>query len=81
MSTAVSIQFADAGAEISRVVEIIESRDVRIRSTDAEIEDGQASYEIQLRIPPGRHVQEMLGEISALPGVRRVRITGLQEVE
>ncbi len=76
-----NIQFADAGAEISRVVEIIESRDVRIRNTDAEIEDGQASYELQLRIPPGRAVQEMLGEISALPGVRRVGITGLQEVE
>ena len=76
-----NIQFADAGAEISRVVEIIESRDVRIRNTDAEIEDGQASYELQLRIPPGRPVQEMLGEISALPGVRRVGITGLQEVE
>ncbi len=76
-----SIQFADAGAEISRVVEIVESRDVRIRNTDAEIEDGRASYELQLRIPPGRQVQEMLGEISTLPSVTRVGITGLQEVE
>ena len=75
------IHFMDAGAEISRVVEIVESRSVRIRSTDAEIEDGRASYELQLRIPPGRSVQEMLGEISALPSVRRVEITGLQEVE
>jgi len=75
------IHFMDAGAEISRVVEIVESRGVRIRSTDAEIEDGRASYELQLRIPPGRSVQEMLGEISALPSVRRVEITGLQEVE
>lgn len=76
-----SIQFADAGAEISRVIEIVKRRDVRIRNTDAEIEDGRASYELQLRIPPGRHVQEMLAEISALPSVRRVGITGLQEVE
>jgi putative Mg2+ transporter-C (MgtC) family protein len=75
------IHFMDAGAEISRVVEIVESRGVRIRSTDAEIEDGRASYELRLRIPPGRSVQEMLGEISALPSVRRVEITGLQEVE
>ncbi|HEV2091807.1 MAG TPA: MgtC/SapB family protein [Rubrobacter sp.] len=76
-----SVRFSDAGAELPRVVEIIESRDVRIRSTDAEIEEGRASYELQLRIPPGRHVQEMLAEISALPSVGRVRITGLQEVE
>lgn len=75
------IHFTDAGAEISRVVEIIESRGVRIRSTDTEIEDGRARYELQLRIPPGRPVQEMLVEISALPSVGRVQITGLQEVE
>jgi putative Mg2+ transporter-C (MgtC) family protein len=75
------VHFADRGAEISRVVEIIENRGVRIRSTDTEIEDGRASYELQLRIPPNRHVQEMLAEISALPSVSRVQITGLQEVE
>jgi putative Mg2+ transporter-C (MgtC) family protein len=75
------VHFKDAGAETSRVVEIVEGRGVRIRSTDTVIEDGQASYELQLRIPPGRHVQEMLGEISALPSVRRVEMTGLQEVE
>ncbi|HKH11791.1 MAG TPA: MgtC/SapB family protein [Rubrobacter sp.] len=76
-----SVHFTDAGAGISRVVEIVEGGGVRIRNTEAEIEDGRASYELQLRIPPGRPVQEMLAEISALPSVRRVGITGLQEVE
>ena len=75
------VHFADAGAEISKVVEIVEDRGVTIRSTDTVIEDERASYEIQLRIPPGRHVQELLGEISALPSVRRVEMTGMQEVE
>lgn len=75
------VNFTDSGAEISKVVEIIEGRGVRIRSTDTEIEDGRASYELQLRIPPGRPVQEMLAEISAIPSVGRVQMTGLQEVE
>jgi len=75
------VHFADAGSEVSSVVEIIEGRGVRIRSTDAEIEAGRASYSLQLRIPPGRSVQEMLGEISSLPTVKRVKIPGLQEVE
>ena len=75
------VHFADGGSEISAVVGIIEGRGVRIRSTDVEIEDGRASYSLQLRIPPGRSVQEVLGEISALPTVKRVRIAGLQEVE
>ena len=75
------VHFADAGSEISSVLAIIEGRGVRIRNTDAEIENGRAGYSLQLRIPPGRSVQEMLGEISALPTVERVRITGLQEVD
>ena len=75
------VHFTDAGSEISSVRATMEGRGVRIRNTDAEIEDGRASYSLQLRIPPGRAMQEMLGEISALPGVRRVKITGLQEVE
>jgi hypothetical protein len=54
---------------------------VKIRSTDAQIEDGRAGYGLRLRIPPGRVIQEMLGEISALPTVECVRITGLQEVD
>ena len=54
---------------------------MKIRNTDSEIEDGRAGYSLQLRIPPGRAIQEMLDEISALPPVERVRITGLQEVE
>jgi putative Mg2+ transporter-C (MgtC) family protein len=76
-----TVHFTDSGAEISRVIEIVEGRGVRIRNTEAEIEDGRADYELQLRIPPGRSVQEMLAEISALPSVSRVGITGLQEVE
>ena len=76
-----SVQFADTGAEISGVTGILERHGVRIRSTDVEIEDGRAGYELQLRIPPGRSVNEMLGEISTLPNVERVGITGLHKVE
>ena len=76
-----SVRFTDAGSDAPRVIEFLQSRDVRIRSTDAVIEDGRAAYEFQLRIPPGRNVHGMLGEISALPGVDRVEVTGLQEVE
>jgi putative Mg2+ transporter-C (MgtC) family protein len=76
-----NVHFADAGTEISNVTGILERNDVRIRNTDAEIEAGKANYELQLRIPPGKNVHEMLGEISTLTGVERVSVTGLQEVE
>ncbi len=43
------VHFADDGSEISSVLAIIESRGVKIRNTDAEIEDGRAGYSLQLR--------------------------------
>lgn len=76
-----TIHLADAGSEISNAMNILERHDIQIRNTDAEIKDGRASYELQLRVPPNQSVNEMLAEISALPSVRRVEITGLQEVE
>lgn len=75
------IDLESSGREISAVTQALERYGVQIRNTDAEIEDDQAHYSLQLRIPPNRNVQEMLTEISTLPGVRRVEIKGLQEVE
>lgn len=76
-----SIGFEGTGQQISRVTEILERQGIRVRSTDAELQEGQARYDLQLRIPPGRNMQQVLQEISALPGVKRVSVTGLQEVE
>lgn len=76
-----TIHLADSGSEISSVTDTLERHDVQIRNTDAEIKDGKATYDLQLRIPPGKNVHEILGEISTLPGAERVQITGLQAVE
>lgn len=76
-----SIGFEGTGQQISGVTEILERQDIRVRSTDAELQEGQARYDLQLRIPPGRNMQQVLQEISTLPGVKRVSVTGLQEVE
>ncbi|MGH3089538.1 MAG: MgtC/SapB family protein [Rubrobacteraceae bacterium] len=75
------VTFEDSGESISEIVRILESRDMSIRATDAEVRNGAASYDIQLRIPPDHRAQEMLREVAALPGVERVRISGLQEID
>jgi hypothetical protein len=55
---------------------------VQVRSLDVEIEGGRATYSIQLRIPPrSSGVQGALEEISKLPSVERVSVSGLREVE
>ena len=74
------VHFADAGSEISPVVGIIESRGLKIRKTDAEIEDGRASYRLQLRIPPvragdaRRGLRPIHGETRADRGPTRGRV-------
>lgn len=76
-----NVAFSEAGSDISRVVEMLEDHDMEVRSLDAELEEGSARYTIQLRIPPRQNVQDALQEITALPNVRRVNVSGLHEVE
>ena len=75
------IAFSDTGGGIGGATEALERHGVQIRSLGAELEGGRSHYTIQLRIPPRRGVQGALEEISALPGVERVSVTGLREIE
>ena len=75
------ISFSDAGGEINAVTEVLERHGVQTRNLDVEIAGGRATYSIQLRIPPRRGVQGALEEISTLPSVERVSVSGLREVE
>ena len=76
-----NVAFSDAGSAINEVTGTLERYGVQIRSLGVEIEDGRSRYTVQLRIPPRRGVQEALKEISTLPGVERVSVSGLREVE
>jgi putative Mg2+ transporter-C (MgtC) family protein len=80
-SGVLNVAFSDLGGSISEVTETLERHGVEIRSLSGEIEEGQARYTIQIRIPPRRGVQEALEGISTLPGVERLSVTGLREVE
>lgn len=75
------VVFTETEGEISSVTELLGGKDIDVRGMDAEIEEGQATYTLQLRVPPDRSVHDMLGEISAITGVRRVGVTGLHEVD
>ena len=76
-----TVAFSETGRPISEVTDTLERRGLEIRSLGAELEGGRSRYTFQLRIPPRRSVQEALEEISALPGVERVSVTGLREVD
>ena len=76
-----NVAFSDAGSAKNEVTGTLERYGVQIRSLGVEIEDGRSRYTVRLRIPPRRGVQEALKEISTLPGVERVSVSGLREVE
>ena len=77
----ISVDFSETGRGIDEVTETLERHGLEIRSLSAELAEGRSHYTLQLRIPPRRNVHEILQEISAFPGVERVKATGLSEVE
>jgi hypothetical protein len=60
---------------------LLDRHDIGVRGLDAELEDGQSHYSIRVRIPPSRNAQDVLEEITALPGVKRVSVTGLRDLD
>ncbi len=72
----------DVGGNVAEIVERLEGHDIcGSRIMEVELEDERASYTIRLRAPTSATVQEALAEVNALPSVRRVNVSGLQEVE
>ena len=76
-----NLTFDGPGGNISEVNDLLDRHEIIVRSLDAELEDEKSHYSIRMRIPPSRNAQEVLEEITALPGVKRVGITGLRDVE
>ena len=76
-----TVDYSQRGRGINEVTETLERHGLEIRSLGAELEGGRSRYTLQLRIPPRRGVQEALEEVSAIPGVERLSVTGLREVE
>jgi putative Mg2+ transporter-C (MgtC) family protein len=76
-----TVDYSQRGRGINEVTETLERHGLEIRSLGAELEGERSRYTLQLRIPPRRGVQEALEEVSAIPGVERLSVTGLREVE
>lgn len=75
------VTFEEARGDVSDVTRILDRHGINVRSLDAEIGGGEARYQIQLRIPPASEVQNTLGEIASLPGVKQVSVSGLHDVD
>jgi len=75
------VTLEEEGGDISRVTGLLQRHGGEIRRLDAEAEEGLVHYTVQVRLPAGAAVQELLAELSRLPGVRRAGISGLHPVD
>ena len=48
---------------------------------DAEIDEGQAQYRLQIRVQPSTDIHAALADLSGLPEVERVSMTGFRDYE
>ena len=62
-------------------IEILRSHGITVRRMDAEIDEERASYRLQVRIQPPADPHSALAEISGLPEVARVSLTGFKDYE
>jgi len=76
-----SLTFDESVSNIMAVSALLDRHDIDVRSLDAELEDGQSHYSIRVRIPPSRNAQDVPEEITTLPGVRRVGVSGLRDID
>jgi putative Mg2+ transporter-C (MgtC) family protein len=62
-------------------LEVLGRHDISVRSMDAEIEGDHAHYRLQVRVQPSADVHAALAELSGIPEVERVSLTGFRDYE
>lgn len=65
----------------SRALQTLQSHGMSVRDLDVEVEGGQARYRASVKVSPPYEVHEAIAEISALPGVEELTVTGLHGPE
>ena len=75
------ISFGDRGDSGPRALEMLDRHGIHVRNMDVELEGERARYSISVRIPARHRIQDTLREISNLPGVERLTLNGLHNLE
>jgi putative Mg2+ transporter-C (MgtC) family protein len=80
-SAGLELGLKDGGSTPANALQILRRHDISISSMDAEIDEEHASYKLQVRIHPSANVHAVLAELSGLPEVERVSLTGFKDYE
>ena len=80
-SAGLELDLKDRGSSPTNALQVIRRHNIGIRSMDAEIDEERASYKLQVRVQPPTDVHAFLAELSGLPEVERIALTGFREYE
>ena len=80
-SAGLELTLSDSGSGPTGALQILRRHGITIRAMDADIDDDRALYRLQIRIRPSTDVHATLAELSDLPEVQRVSLTGLRDPE
>lgn len=65
----------------SRALQALQNHGMSVRDLDVAVEGGRARYRARVKVSPPYEVHEAIAEISNLPGVEEITITGLHGPE
>ena len=71
----------ERGSSPANALQVLRRHDINIRSTDAEIDEESVRYKLQVRVHPSADVHAVLAELSDLPEVERISLTGFKDYE
>jgi uncharacterized membrane protein YhiD involved in acid resistance len=80
-SAGLELSLKERGSSPTNALQVLRRHNISIRSMDAEIDEERVSYKLQLRVHPSADVHAVLAELSGLPEVERISLTGFKDYE
>ena len=80
-SAGLELSFKDRESSPANALQLLRRHNISIRSMDAEIDEERARYKLQVIVHPSADVHAVLAELSGLPEVERISLTGLNDYE
>jgi putative Mg2+ transporter-C (MgtC) family protein len=80
-SAGLELGLKDRGSSPANALQVLRRHNISIRSMDAEIDKERLRYNLQVRVHPSTNVHAVLTELSGLPEVERIILTGLKDYE
>ena len=80
-SAGLELSLKERGSSPANALQVLRLNDISIRSMDAEISNERVRYKLQVSLHPSANVHDVLAELSGLPEVERISLTGFKDYE